>query len=144
RPTGCLPSADHFLRTPTRRGAEPMKRSDVIWSLIGVGAVVFSCFLLYHEIRDISLDDLPDSRLATAPCPLLLSARATAGASAALACYDRIALKPLRKNLAFWFSPLCSFTTYAPAHSVGASVFSGALVRHRAYRTKGLSPQEIG
>lgn len=121
-----------------------MKRSDVIWSLIGVGAVVFSCFLLYHEIRDISLDDLADSLLAIAPSQWLLAALATTGAYAALACYDRIALKHLGKKISFWFITLCSFTTYALAHNIGASVFSGALVRYRAYRTKGLSPQEIG
>lgn len=121
-----------------------MKRSDVIWSLIGVGAVVFSCFLLYHEIRDISLDDLADSLLAIAPGQWLLAALATTGAYAALACYDRIALKHLGKKISFWFITLCSFTTYALAHNIGASVFSGALVRYRAYRTKGLSPQEIG
>lgn len=121
-----------------------MKRSDVVWSLVGVGAVIFSCFLLYHEIRDISLDDLADSLLAIAPHQWILSGLATTGAYAALACYDRIALKHLGKRISFWFITLCSFTTYALAHNIGASVFSGALVRYRAYRTKGLTPQEIG
>lgn len=121
-----------------------MKRSDVVWSLVGVGAVIFSCFLLYHEIRDISLDDLADSLWAISHSQWLLAALATTGAYAALACYDRIALKHLGKRISFWFITLCSFTTYALAHNIGASVFSGALVRYRAYRTQGLTPQEIG
>src|SRR5690606_33776446 len=54
------------------------------------------------------------------------------------------ALPILGKKISFWFITLCSFTTYALAHNIGASVFSGALVRYRAYRTKGLTPQEIG
>ena len=121
-----------------------MKRSDVVWSLVGVGAVIFSCFLLYHEIRDISLDDLTDSLLAISHAQWMLALLATAGAYSALACYDRIALKHLGKRISWWFITLCSFTTYALAHNIGASVFSGALVRYRAYRTKGLTPQEIG
>ena len=42
------------------------------------------------------------------------------------------------------FVALVSFTTYALAHNIGASVFSGALVRYRAYSTRGLSAAEVG
>jgi uncharacterized membrane protein YbhN (UPF0104 family) len=121
-----------------------LKRSDVVWSLVGLGAVALSCFLLYQEIRDISLDDLADSLLAIPLSKWLLAALATAGAYYALAWYDRIAIAHLGKKISWWFITLCSFTTYALAHNIGASVFSGALVRYRAYRTKNLSPQEIG
>src|SRR5690606_15462698 len=107
-------------------------RSDVVWSLVGIGAVIFSCFLLYHEIRDISLDDLTGSLLAISHHQWLLAALATGGAYAALAGYYRIALKHLGKKISLWFITLCSFTTYALAHNIGASVFSGALVRYRA------------
>src|SRR5208282_1899674 len=37
-----------------------------------------------------------------------------------------------------------SFTTYAIAHNIGASVLSGAVIRYRAYSTKGLSVAEVG
>ncbi|WP_238990920.1 MFS transporter, partial [Acidovorax sp. ST3] len=39
---------------------------------------------------------------------------------------------------------LCSFTTYALSHNIGGSVFSGAVIRYRAYATRGLSGQEVG
>src|SRR5690606_26834636 len=74
----------------------------------------------------------------------LLAIGATCGAYLALAWYDRIALAHLGKKISWWFITLCSFTTYALAHNIGASVFSGAVVRYRAYRSKGLTPQEIG
>jgi glycosyltransferase 2 family protein len=74
----------------------------------------------------------------------LLAAGATLGAYSALAWYDRIALAHLGKKIPWRFITLCSFTTYALAHNIGASVFSGALVRYRAYRTKGMTPHEIG
>ena len=38
---------------------------------------------------------------------------------------------------------ITSFTTYALSHNIGASVFSGALVRYRAYTAKGLSAPQV-
>ncbi|PYC28175.1 lysylphosphatidylglycerol synthase domain-containing protein [Pseudomonas alcaligenes] len=121
-----------------------MKRSDWIWTLIGLAAVVFSCFLLYKEIRTISLDELQDSLHAISLHNWLLAAGATLGAYFALAWYDRIAIAHLGKKIPWRFITLCSFTTYALAHNIGASVFSGAVVRFRAYSSKGLTPSEIG
>ena len=37
-----------------------------------------------------------------------------------------------------------SFTTYALSHNIGMSMFSGAMVRYRAYSTKGLTVGDIG
>lgn len=121
-----------------------IKRSDAVWTLIGLLAVVLSCYLLYKEVRNISLDDLKESLQAIPFHGWLMSGLATLGAYCALAWYDRIAIAHLGKRISWWFITLCSFTTYALAHNIGASVFSGALVRYRAYRTKGVSPHEIG
>jgi uncharacterized membrane protein YbhN (UPF0104 family) len=121
-----------------------MKRSDLIWTLVGLGAVLLSCWLLYHEVRNISLDEIADSLHAIPRMNWLLAGGATIGAYWALAWYDRIALSHLGKHIPWRFISLCSFTTYALAHNIGASVFSGALVRYRAYSSKGLTPQEIG
>lgn len=121
-----------------------MKRSDLIWTLIGLGAVLLSCYLLYHEVRNISLNEIADSLYAIPRMDWLLAAGATLGAYSALAWYDRIAIAHLGKKIPWRFITLCSFTTYALAHNIGASVFSGALVRYRAYRTKGMTPHEIG
>ncbi len=121
-----------------------MKKSDWIWTMIGLAAVVFSCYLLYREIRTISLDELTDSLHAIRAHNWLMAAGATLGAYVALAWYDRIALAHLGQKISWWFITLCSFTTYALAHNIGASVFSGAVVRYRAYTSKGLGPHDIG
>ena len=121
-----------------------MKRSDWIWTVIGLAAVVFSCYLLYREIRTISLDELTDSLHAIRAHNWLMAAGATLGAYVALAWYDRIAIAHLGKKISWWFITLCSFTTYALAHNIGASVFSGAVVRYRAYTSKGMGPHDIG
>jgi uncharacterized membrane protein YbhN (UPF0104 family) len=121
-----------------------MKRRDLIWSLVGLGAVLLSCYLLYHQVRTISLNEITDSLHAIPRLDWLLAAGATLGAYCALAWYDRIALAHLGKKIPWHFISLCSFTTYALAHNIGASMFSGALVRYRAYRSKGMTAQEIG
>ncbi len=120
------------------------RRSDIAWTLIGLVAVLLSGYLLYEEVRNISLAELTDSLLAIASGHWIAAALATLGAYCALAWYDRIAMLHLGKRISWWFITLCSFTTYALAHNIGASVFSGAVVRYRAYRSKGLTPQEIG
>lgn len=121
-----------------------MKRSDAAWTLVGITAVLLCGYLLYQEIRTLSLAELAESLAAISYRNWLLAGLATLGAYVALAWYDRIAIAHLGKRISWWFITLCSFTTYALAHNIGASVFSGAVVRYRAYRSKGLTPQEIG
>lgn len=114
------------------------------WPIIGVGAVVFSIWLLIHELRGVSLDEMLASFSAIPQSGWALAGLATLGAYAALAGYDRIALLHLGRRLDPLFIALCSFTTYALSHNVGASVLSGAVVRYRAYTSKGLSGAEVG
>jgi glycosyltransferase 2 family protein len=121
-----------------------MKLRDYVWPLIGITAVIVSTWLLYHEIRNLSLDDIVDSLSAIPLHRWLLAAGATVVAYIALAGYDRLALSHLGKKIPWPFVTLCSFTTYALAHNIGASVFSGAVVRYRAYTSRGLTAAEVG
>jgi uncharacterized membrane protein YbhN (UPF0104 family) len=121
-----------------------MKLRDIIWSVIGIGVLVVACFLLYREVRNISLDEIGESLAAIPTLNWLLAAAATLVAYAALAWYDRIAISHLNRRLDWLYITLVSFVTYALAHNIGASVLSGGVVRYRAYRRKGLSGPEIG
>ncbi|MEQ1941067.1 YbhN family protein [Mesorhizobium sp. VNQ89] len=121
-----------------------MKLKKYIWPVVGLFAIVFSGWLLYKELRGLSIADLADSFGAIPPGDWFLSALCTLVAYAALAGYDRIALLHLGRHVSWLFITLCSFTTYALSHTIGASVFSGAVVRYRAYSSRGLTPQEIG
>jgi glycosyltransferase 2 family protein len=132
-----------------RQSVTPLPRRprgwiDYAWSAIGIVAVFVAGYLLYKELSGISPRDvsrsfarIPPERWALAICGTIL-------AYAALAWYDRIALLHLGKRLNWVFISVTSFTTYALAHNIGASVFSGAAVRYRAYSTKGLSAAEVG
>lgn len=121
-----------------------MKRIlDFAWPVLGLLAVVFSGWLLFSELKTISAADVLVSLAAIPLNRWGLAVLSTFVAYAALAWYDRIALLHLNRPLGWGFISLVSFTTYALSHNIGASVFSGAAVRYRAYSIKGLSAAEI-
>ncbi|TPI79366.1 MULTISPECIES: YbhN family protein [unclassified Mesorhizobium] len=114
------------------------------WPVIGIAAVAFSLWLLIHELRGVSLDDVWAGIAAIPPRGWVLAALSAVVAYASLAGYDHIALLHIGKKVSWLFVTLCSFTTYAVSHNIGGSVFSGAVIRYRAYGTRGLTGQEVG
>lgn len=145
-----------------------MKRiKDFIWPVIGLAAVVLSVHALYTKLyAEAATNPAIAASLEGANWWLsfkiiaagighklkaipghgyLLAFASTLAAYAALAWYDRIALLHLRKDkgISWLFIALCSFTTYALSHNIGASVVSGGAVRYRAYTSKGLTAAEV-
>ncbi|WFP61242.1 YbhN family protein [Mesorhizobium sp. WSM4904] len=114
------------------------------WPVIGIGAVIFSLLLLWHELRGISIDDVWDGIAAIPPRGWILAALSSIVAYASLAGYDHIALLHIGKKVSWLFVTLCSFTTYALSHNIGGSVISGAVIRYRAYGTRSLTGQDVG
>ncbi len=130
---------------PNRRAFLRVKRvQDVIWPVIGLGAVGASSWLLFRELHGLSFASLREAFASITLARWLAAIGSTSLAYAALAWYDQIALQHLGRRLSWRFVGLVSFTTYAIAHNIGASVLSGAVIRYRAYSTKGLSVGEIG
>src|SRR5919107_824067 len=120
------------------------KVRDLVWPVVGLAAVIVSGWLLYRQLRGLSLSDLEASLYAIPAHRYLLAGLSTLVAYGALAWYDRIALLHLGvRHISWLFVSISSFTTYALSHNIGASVFSGALVRYRAYSSKGLSAAQI-
>lgn len=121
-----------------------LKPKDLIWPVIGLTAVAVSGWLLYREASHLSIYDVLDSVAAISARQWLLAVGGAIVAYGALAMYDALALQHLERKLPWPFIILCSFTTYAIAHNIGASVLSGAVVRYRAYTSQGLSVGEVG
>ena len=122
-----------------------MKRGlESLWAAVGLGAVVVAGYLLFRELRGHSPAEIVAAVRAISPARWLMATLSAILAYAALAWYDQIALMHIGRRLNWRFVGLVSFTTYAIAHNVGATVFTAALVRYRAYSTKGLSAAEVG
>ena len=123
-----------------------MKRlSDILWPLVALAAMAFSFWLLFNDrdLRDLNLHDVMASLSAIPPLHFLLSTLSTLIAYAALAWYDRIGLAHLGRVLSWIFLSVVSFTSYALSHNLGFSMFTGGLIRYRAYSTKGLTVADI-
>ena len=118
---------------------------DYVWPIVGLIAVVVSVSFLVKDFRGDAVGSQVWTQLKSiTPGHYALAVLATILAYTALAWYDRIALLHLGiRSISFTFIALCSFTTYALSHNIGASVFSGAMVRYRAYSTKGLSAAQV-
>jgi uncharacterized membrane protein YbhN (UPF0104 family) len=95
--------------------------------------VAFCSWLLFRELKDISLAAVEAELMAISPLRWALAAASTFVAYGALAWYDQIALAHLGRRLSWRFVSLVSFTSYALAHNIGATLVSGAVVRYRAY-----------
>jgi len=121
------------------------KLLDYFWPIVGLAAVVASFYFLYHEFQGESVGaEVWAALQAISTKDYILAGASTLLAYAALAWYDRIALLHLGVTHISWlFISLCSFTTYSLSHNIGASVFSGAMVRYRAYSTKGLTASQV-
>lgn len=115
-----------------------------LWPVIGIGAVVLSLWLLFRELQGLSLAEVETAFAAIPASRWGLAVIFTLVAYLALAWYDRIALFHLGFKLSWRFISAVSFTTYALSHNVGMSMFSGAMVRYRAYSTKGLTITDVG
>ena len=145
-----------------------MKRiMDYVWPLIGLVAVVLSVHALYDKLfaeaatnpqvaaaleagtimaNIKTIAGVIGHKLAAISLPsYILAVLSTLLAYAALAWYDRIALLHLHKEqgISWLYVSVCSFVTYALSHNIGASVFSGGMVRYRAYTAKGLTAAEV-
>ena len=139
---------------------------SLFWPLVALVAVGWSVHLLYGKLyAEVAADPAMGASLASATffgslrligasilsrleaIPLhgyLLAGLSTCVAYAALAWYDRIALLHLgKKGISILYTAVCSFVTYAVGHNIGASVFSGGLVRYRAYSAKGLTAADV-
>jgi uncharacterized membrane protein YbhN (UPF0104 family) len=140
---------------------------DWFWPLVGLVAVVWAVEMLYRKLKaEAGVDAATKAALAKAGVleslgiivseiggkladipwhGYVMAGLCTLFAYWALAWYDRIALLHLNRTrgISWLYITICSFTTYAISHNIGASVLSGGMVRYRAYTAKGLSAAEV-
>jgi len=116
---------------------------DYAWGIFGLVALAVAGWLLVHELHGLSLADIGASISAIGSRGFGLAALSTLVAYCGLAFYDKTALEHMGVKLPWPFVATVSFVTYALAHNIGATVFSGGLIRYRAYSTKGLSAAQV-
>jgi uncharacterized membrane protein YbhN (UPF0104 family) len=107
--------------------------------LLSVAIIAVAGMALYHNLRDIDLDDVIQAFLDSEPSDVALAALCVAGGYFTLTFYDVFALRAIgRPDIPYRVAALASFTSYAIGHNVGASVLTGGAVRYRIYSAWGL------
>jgi uncharacterized membrane protein YbhN (UPF0104 family) len=113
------------------------------WNRIGVvlsiAIITFAAVALYHNLRDIDLDDLVDALRDTDRHDVVRASLCVAGGYFTLTFYDLFALRTIgRGDVPYRVAALAGFTSYSVGHNIGASVLTGGAVRYRIYSAWGL------
>jgi len=126
------------MRWPTVRKFVHRASPLLVAALLG-GAV----WLLQHELRAYHYRDIRASLAAIPAAKVGLAILLTAVSYWILTGYDTLALRHLRRTLAYRRTALASFVGYAFAHNIGLSALGGAAPRYRLYSAWRLSAVEI-
>jgi hypothetical protein len=137
-------SADRWQATLT--AARTISRfcdEKIGWNRIGLALstaiITLAAVALYHNLRDIDIDDLLDALRDTDRHDVVRASLCVAGGYFTLTFYDLFALRTIgRGDVPYRIAALAGFTSYSIGHNVGASVLTGGAVRYRIYSAWGL------
>src|ERR1700756_5765772 len=131
----------------TRRAISFLRQKQVLHRLgvlISVTVIGIACYVLYHMLRGISIDEVFDAIKSTEPRQIALAALFVAAGYFTLTFYDWFAVRAIgRTDVPYRVNALAGFTSYSIGHNVGASVFTGGAVRYRIYSAYGLNAIDV-
>jgi uncharacterized membrane protein YbhN (UPF0104 family) len=111
---------------------------------ISVTVIGIACYVLYHILRGIDVDDVIEAIKQTETSSIALAALFVAAGYFTLTFYDWFAVRAIgRTDVPYRINALAAFTSYSVGHNVGASVFSGGAVRYRVYSAWGLNAIDV-
>ncbi|CAN5184162.1 lysylphosphatidylglycerol synthase domain-containing protein [soil metagenome] len=132
----------------TLRGAIAYMREKQILHKLGVAIsiaiIATACYILYHMLEGLDVDDLYEALRGTEMRTVVLAGLCVAAGYFTLTFYDLFALRAIgRTEVPYQVAAFAGFTSYSIGHNVGASVFTGGVVRYRIYSAWGLSAVDV-
>ena len=132
----------------TLRGAIAYMREKQILHKLGVAIsiaiIATACYILYHMLKGLDVDDLYEALRETEARTVVLAGLCVAAGYFTLTFYDLFALRAIGRNeVPYRIAAFAGFTSYSIGHNVGASVFTGGVVRYRIYSAWGLSAVDV-
>src|ERR1700730_6084122 len=120
-----------------RRAFSFLRHKQVLHRLgvaISVTVIGVACYVLYHMLRHIEVDEVIEAIKATEPHQIAEAALFVAAGYFTLTFADRSRVRAIaHSTLPSRVHALAPFTSYSIGHNVGASVFPGGAVRYRIY-----------
>src|SRR3954464_13921344 len=130
------------------RGAVSFLRTKQILHKLGVAisvtVIAVACYVLYHLLRGIDVDDVIEAIKQTEFRSIALAELFVAAGYFTLTFYDLFAVRAIgRADVPYRVNAPAAFTSYSIGHNVGASVFTGGAVRYRIYSAWDLSAIDV-
>lgn len=117
---------------------------DTLAFVFSLALVAAACFVLYRLLGDVDVDKIATA-LSEVPTRSVISAFLLIALSYfTLTFYDFFALRVIgHTHIPYRVAALTGFMAYTIGHNIGATVFTGGLVRFRMYRRWGLGLVDI-
>jgi glycosyltransferase 2 family protein len=130
-----------------RRAVSVLRQKQILHKLgvaVSVTVIGIACFVLYHMLRGLDVEEVLEAIKATEPRSIALAALFVAAGYFTLTFYDLFAVRAIgRSDIPYRINALAAFTSYSIGHNVGASVFTGGAVRYRIYSNWGMSAIDV-
>src|SRR3954454_16675453 len=130
-----------------RRAASFLRQKQILHKLgvaISVTVIAIACYVLYHMLRGIDVDEVVEAIKQTDYSSIALAALFVTAGYFTLTFYDLFAVRAIgRPDIPYRINALAAFTSYWIGHNVGASVFTGVAVRYRIYSAWGLNAIDV-
>src|SRR6201985_1310869 len=130
-----------------RRAMSFLRQKQILHKLgvaVSVAVIGTACFVLYHMLRGMDVDEVLEAIKETEPRSIALAALFVAASYFTLTFYDLFAMRAIgRSDIPYRVNALAAFTSYSIGHNVGASVFTGGAVRYRIYSASGLNAIDV-
>jgi glycosyltransferase 2 family protein len=129
-----------------RRAISFLRQKQVLHKMgvvISVTVIGIACYVLYHMLRGINVDEVIQAIKDTEPHQIALAALFVAAGYFTLTFYDLFATRAIGHSVPYKINALAAFTSYSIGHNVGASVFTGGAVRYRIYSAWGLNAIDV-
>src|SRR5258706_4515392 len=111
---------------------------------VSVTVIGIACYVLYHMLRGIDVNQVVEALKQTEPSSIGLAALFVAAGYFTLTFYDLFAVRAIgRADVPYRINALAAFTSYSIGHNVGASVFTGCAVSYRIYSAWGLNAIDV-
>jgi hypothetical protein len=130
-----------------RRAVSFLRQKQILHKLgaaISVTVIAIACYVLYHMLRGIDVDEVIEAIKQTDYSSIALAALFVTAGYFTLTFYDLFAVRAIgRPDIPYRVTALAAFTSYSIGHNVGASVFTGGAVRYRIYSAWGLNAIDV-
>jgi glycosyltransferase 2 family protein len=130
-----------------RRAVSFLRQKQILHKLgvaVSVTVIAIACYVLYHMLRGIDVDDVIEAIKQTDYSSIALAALFVTAGYFTLTFYDLFAVRAIgRPDIPYRVNALAAFASYSIGHNVGASVFTGGAVRYRIYSAWGLNAIDV-